>query len=133
MRETFAEAGPYRYAILDHDAKFDANVIAFLNDTGLKPKRTSVGAPWQNGLAERWVGSCRRELLDHIIAINEAHLGRLLGAYVTYHHEDRSHDSLDKDTPYRRAVESRPTPPHQVIGMPRLGGLHHRYAWLRAA
>ena len=53
LRETFPEAGPYRYAIFDHDAKFDAKVIAFLNDTGLKPKRTSVGAPWQNGVAER--------------------------------------------------------------------------------
>lgn len=65
LREAFPEAGPYRYAILDHDAKFDANVIAFRRDTGLKPKRTSVAAPWQNGIAERWVGSARREILDH--------------------------------------------------------------------
>src|SRR5689334_15075411 len=57
LRETFPEAGPYRYAILDHDTKFDANVIAFLNDTGLKPKRTSVGATWQDGIAEPWIGS----------------------------------------------------------------------------
>ncbi len=53
LRETFSEAGPYRYAILDRDSKFDAEVIAFLKATGLEPKRTSVQAPWQNGLAER--------------------------------------------------------------------------------
>ncbi len=133
MCETFPEAGPYRYAILDHDAKFDANVMALLNDTGLKPKRTSVGAPWQNGLAERWVGSARREILDHVIALSESHLRRLIRDYVSYYHEDRIHDSLDKDAPNRRAVESRAAATHQVIGMLRLGGLHHRYAWRQAA
>ena len=54
LRETFPEPGPYRYVILDRDAMFDAEVIAFLTATGLKPKRTSVQAPWQNGSAERW-------------------------------------------------------------------------------
>jgi hypothetical protein len=58
LRETFAEAGPYHYTILDHDAKFDGNVIAFLNDTGLKPKRTSVGAPGKTG--SRSAGSAAR-------------------------------------------------------------------------
>lgn len=56
LREAFPDAGPCRYAILDRDSKLDANVIAFLKCTGLKPKRTSVQAPWQNGIAERWVG-----------------------------------------------------------------------------
>ena len=65
------QAGPYRYAILDHDSTFDKDVIAFLEATGLKAKRTSVHAPWQNGTAERWIGSCRREVLDCIIPVNE--------------------------------------------------------------
>jgi hypothetical protein len=77
--------------------------------------------------------SAAHEILDHVIAPSESHLRRLIRDYVAYHHEDRIHDFLDKDTPYRRAIEARPTPPHQVIGTPRLGGLHHRYAWLRAA
>ena len=64
LRETFAEAGPYRYATLDHDSIFNHDVIAFLEATGLQPKRTSIHAPWQNGTAERWIGSCRREILD---------------------------------------------------------------------
>jgi transposase InsO family protein len=57
LREAFPEAGPYRYVILDRDAKFDNSVTTFLQATGLTPKRTSVQAPWQNGTAERWIGS----------------------------------------------------------------------------
>ena len=105
LRETFPEAGPYRYVILDRDTKFDSAVIRFLQSTGLTPKRTSVQAPWQNGTSERWVGSCRREMLDHIIALNERHLRRLIRDYVSYYHQDRIHDSLEKNTPNRRPVE----------------------------
>ena len=133
LRETFAEATPYRYAILDRDSIFNADVIGFLQATGLKPKRTSIQAPWQNGTAERWIGSCRREILDHIIPINEEHLRRLIRDYVRYHQEDRVHDSLNKDTPDRRPIELRPTTDTSLMSLPRLGGLHHRYTWRRAA
>jgi transposase InsO family protein len=133
LREAFPEAGPYRYAILDHDSKFDGDVMAFLKATGLSPKRTSVQAPWQNGIAERWVGSCRREILDHIIALNEQHIRRLIRDYVNYHQDDRIHDSLDKDTPNRRPVDSKPSSAATVISSARLGGLHHRYRWREAA
>ena len=129
LRETFAEAAPYRYAILDRDSIFNADVIAFLKATGLKPRRTSVQAPWQNRTAERWIGSCRREMLDHVIPLNEEHLCRLIRDYVHYHQEDRVHDSLKKDTPNRRAVELKPAPDATLISLSRLGGLHHRYAW----
>jgi transposase InsO family protein len=62
LREAFPEATPYRYVIMDRDSKFGDEVIPFLRATGLEPKRTSVRSPWQNGTAERWVGSCRREM-----------------------------------------------------------------------
>jgi putative transposase len=133
LRETFPEAGPYRYVILDRDAKFDSSVITFLQSTGLTPKRTSVQAPWQNGISERWVGSCRREMLDHVIALNEEHLRRLIRAYVSYYHQDRIHDSLEKDSPNCRPVEYKPSPTAVVISNPRVGGLHHRYSWREAA
>jgi putative transposase len=119
--------------IFDHDSKFDPEVIAFLKVTGLKPKRTSVQAPWQNGVAERWIGSCRQELLDHVIALNERHLRRLVRNYVNYHHDDRIHDSLRKDTPSGRVVVCKPAPVATVHSSARLGGLHHRYAWREAA
>jgi putative transposase len=67
--------------------------------TGVKHTRTSIRSPWQNGTAEGWVGSCRRELLDHVIPLNEEHLRRLIREYVRYYHEDRIHESLGKDTP----------------------------------
>ena len=133
LREAFPGAGPYRYVILDWDLKFDADVIKLLKATGLKPKRTSVKSPWQNGVAERWVGSCRREILDHIIALNEQHLRRLMRDYVSYYHRDRIHDCLEKDTPNQRPVEQKPAATATAISIPRLGGLHHRYAWREAA
>jgi hypothetical protein len=129
LRETFPEAAPYRFAILDHDSIFNVDVIAFLKATGFKPKRTSLQAPWQNGTAERWIASCRREILNHIIPVNEEHLRRLIRDYVGYHQQDRIHDSLSKDTPNRRAIEPRPTTDAGLISLPRLGGLHHRYTW----
>jgi hypothetical protein len=79
------------------------------------------------------VGSCRREILDHVIALNEQHLRRLIRDYVNYHHDDRIHDSLEKDTPNRRPVEQKPAADSIVISIPRLGGLHHRYSWRQAA
>jgi putative transposase len=79
---------------------------------------------WQNGVAERWVGSCRRELLDHLIAVSEWHLKRLLAEYISYYHEDRTHLGLEKHTPGRR---NRSSSRGRVIARARLGGMHHRY------
>ena len=133
LREAFPEAVPYRYVILDRDSKFDADVIRFLEASGLKAKRTSPRSPWQNGVAERWVGSCRREILDQVIALDEKHLRRLIREYVSYHPEDRIHDSQEKDTPKRRAVAHKPAEDARVVSLPRLGGWHYRYAWRAAA
>ena len=69
--------------------------------------RTSFKTPWQNGVAERWVGSCRRDLLDHVIAFNDRHLKRLLSEYVRYHHDDRTHLGLQKATPSHRKTAVR--------------------------
>ena len=133
LREAFPDSTPYRYVILDRDTKFDAEVLNVLRSIGLKPKRTSRESPWQNGVAERWVGSCRRELLDHVIPLNERHLRRLIRDYVRYYHLDRTHDGLGKDTPDRRPIENNPGSGAKVISLPRVGGLHHRYGWQQAA
>ena len=90
--------------------------------SGLKPKRTSIASPWQNGIAERWVGSCRRELFDHVIPLNERHLRRLVREYVAYFEQDRIYDALDKDTPQRRPIEKKPCSEATVISSPRFGG-----------
>src|ERR1700722_16301000 len=90
----------------------------------LSPVRTSFESPWQNGVAERWVESCRRDLLDHIIALNERHLKRLLSEHVRYYHKDRTHLGLGKGTPDGRM---RSVAWGRVLSHERLGGLHHRY------
>jgi putative transposase len=100
---------------------------------GRKLIRTAYRSPWQNGAAERWVGSCRRELLDHVIALSEPHLRRLVREYIRYCHEDRVHDALNKERPAGRGLEPRPTDAARVVGTPRVAGLHHRYQWQRAA
>jgi len=103
---------------------FDEPQPAAIRSMDITVVRTAVGCPWQNGVAERWVGSCRRDLLDHVIAMNELHLRRLLSLYVKYYHQDRTHCGLEKQTPERR---TRCAGRGKVIAWPRLGGLHHRY------
>jgi len=111
---------------------------AFPNDAsprfliGIEPQRTAFRSPWQNGIAERWVGSARRELLDHVIVLNENHLQRLLREYVDYYNADRVHTTL-QDSPIGRPTEHRPSPEARIVGLPRVGGLHHRYEWQVAA
>jgi hypothetical protein len=102
--EAFPLPCHYQYVLYDHDAKFGSEVLKFLKSSHLKPMRTSIRSPWQNGTAERWVGSARREMLDHIIPLNEYHLRRLGRDYQAYYHDDRTHIGLNKATPASRAV-----------------------------
>jgi putative transposase len=124
LREAFPFEASHKYLIFDRDQKFGFEVIAAVKATRIIPKRTSFRSPWQNGIAERWVGSCRRDLLDHMVALNERHLKRLLLEYVRYHHEDRTHLGLEKGTPDGRI---RSVASGQVLSKERLSGLHHRY------
>jgi putative transposase len=94
----------HSYLIHDRDAKFGDTVSTAVAAIGLEAVRTSFRSPCQNGITERWVGSCRRDLLDHVIPLSELHLKRLLSEYVRYYHEDRTHLGLEKDTPDHRSV-----------------------------
>src|SRR6266851_502351 len=124
LREAFPFATAPRFLIHDRDAKYGTEVPAAIRSLKISAVRTSFASPWQNGVAERWVGSCRRELLDHVIALNERHLKRLLSDYVRYYHDDRTHLGLNKETPNRRSCSAIVG---RVFSCPRLGGLHHRY------
>jgi len=84
MREAWPYAPAHRFLVFDRDTKFGNDVISFATDMGSQPVRTAFRSPWQNGVAERWVGSCRRDLLDHVIVLNERHLKRLMTEYVRY-------------------------------------------------
>jgi putative transposase len=125
LREAFSYENSTKYLVFDH-AKFGCEAVSAVKAVELVSVRTSFRSPWQNGVAGRWVGSCRRDLLDHVIAMNERHLKRLLAEYVRYYHDDRTHLGLQKETPRRRKTAVR-TADCRVVSMPRLGGLHHRY------
>jgi len=104
MREAWPYARAQRFLLFDRDSKFGKDVITAVKNLGTEPVRTGFRSPWQNGVAERWVGSCRRDLLDHVIVLNERHLKRLMREYIRYYHEDRTHLGLAKDTPQGRPV-----------------------------
>ncbi len=133
LRETFSSITCARYVIHDRDSKFGAAVADWLKGAGIKPVRISFRAPWQNGIAERWVRSLRTELLDHVIVLNEAHTRRLIAGYVSYYNEDRCHLTLDGDSPEHRPIQPRPPGDAEVVALPRVGGVHRRYEWRQAA
>ncbi len=132
LRESFPNDTSPRFLVYDNDSIFSHQVTESIEQIGIEPQRTAFRSPWQNGIAERWVGSARRELLDHVIVTNEQHLQRLLCEYVAYYNADRVHTQL-RDSPAGRSTEHRPSPNARVVGLPRVGGLHHRYTWSEAA
>lgn len=133
LRETVPFDTAPRHLIFDRDSIFSEAVVAALKSFGVDPTRTAWKSPWQNGVAERWAGSVRKELLGHVVVLNARHLQRLLAQYVSHHHEDRTHLGLGKDSPANRPVERRPEADAAVVRMPRVVGLHHRYEWHAAA
>ena len=94
-----------------------------LRAMGIRDKPIAPGSPWQNGFAERLIGSIRRECVDHIVILGEAHLRRILTRYAAYYNELRTHRSLGKDAPISRAIQH----VGRIISGPVLGGLHHHY------
>jgi putative transposase len=124
LREAFPFESAPRFLIFDRGTKYGSEVPAAVRSLKVSPVRTSVRSPWQNGTAERWISSFRRELLDHIIAVGERHLKRLLADYASYYHDDRTHLGLGKGTPNCRP---RSRASGGVLSCERLGGLHNRY------
>jgi len=132
LREAFPLDIALPFLVHDRDSIFSAEVTATIRNLGIEPIRTAYRSPWQNGFAERWVGTCRRELLDHVVVLGDGHLRRLLANYVAYYNRKRVHTVLG-DSPNGRPRETRPSPSAEAVALPRVGGLHHRYAWRHAA
>ena len=127
IAQQVTEAFPWnevpRYLIRDRDGIYGAAVTRRLRAMGIRDKPIAPGSPWQNGYAERLIGTLRRECLDHMIVFGEAHLRRILGKYVAYYNGSRIHRALDKDAPFSRAIEHLGV----ITSRPVLGGLHHQY------
>ncbi len=133
LREAFPDDSAPRYLIFDNDNIFSPAVTHTLRSMDVEPKRTAFRSPWQNPVAERWIGTFRREMLDHVIVLNDQHLRRLGRSYVAYYNEDRCHTTLNGDSPLGRPLQTSPGPDAKVVGLPRAGGNHHRYEWRKAA
>ena len=131
LREAFPFDSAPRFMIFDRGAIFSSGLTATLRSLLVEPTGTSYRSPWQNGVAERFVATVRRELLDHVIVLNESHLRQMIGSFVA--NGDRTYISVGKDSPCGRPVEQRPSAGSSVVSLPRVGGLHHRYAWRQAA
>jgi transposase InsO family protein len=111
------------YLIRDRDGSYGHAVTRRLAAMGIRDHPAAPRSPWQNGHAERLIGSIRRECLDHIVVFGDAHLRRILADYAGYYNELRTHLSLDKDSPTHRPVQRL----GQLAAQPILGGLHHQY------
>jgi transposase InsO family protein len=126
IAQQITEAFPWneapRYLIRDQDAIYGAAVTRRLRAMGIRDKPIAPDSPWQNGHAERLIGTIRREC-DHMIVFGEVHLRRILGAFAAYYNKVRVHRSLDKDAPFHRTIEHLGA----ITSRPALGGLHHQY------
>ena len=123
ITEAFPWDDAPEYLIRDRDASYGHAVTKRLAAMGIRDHPTAARSPWQNGHAERLIGSIRRECLDHIVVFGEAHLRRILAAYAGYYNDLRTHLSLDKDAPGHRPIQ----PYGRIATRPVLGALHHQY------
>jgi transposase InsO family protein len=127
IAQQITEAFPWdqvpRYLIRDRDAVYGAVVTRRLRAMGIRDKPISAGSPWQNGFAERLIGTLRRECVDHVIVLSEAHLRRTLTKFADYYNNVRVHRALAQDAPISRPIERLGV----ITSRPVLGGLHHQY------
>jgi putative transposase len=113
------------YVVRDRDGIYGEGFRRRVAALGLEHVVIAARSPWQNAYAERFIGSLRRECLDHIIAVDERHLLRVLRSYVAYYNQTRTHLALGKDPPEPRPVQAADA--GEIVAVPEVGGLHHRY------
>ena len=123
ITEAFPWASAPGHLVRDNDRAYGHVFAARVKAMGIRDRPISPGSPWQNAIAERLIGTLRRECLDQISIFGEAHLRRVLSAYAAYYNQTRPHLALQKDAPFRRAIHRI----GNVAAIPILGGLHHRY------
>jgi hypothetical protein len=125
LREAFPFASPPKYLLRDRDSIYGLEFQRRAASLRFQELRIAPRSPWQTPYVERFIGSIRRECLDHVIVLNQAHLKRVLDSYLTYYHRSRSHLSLEKDSPESRPVQG--VDEGMIVVLPQVGGLHHRY------
>ncbi len=135
--QQIVEAFPWdtapKYLMRDRDAIYGVFFRNRVKNMGIKEVVSVPQSPWQNPFVERVIGSIRRECANNVIVLNQGHLKNILCAYFQYYHNDRTHLSLGKNTPNGRPIQPRSVGKCKIIDLPRIGGLHHRYEWKKAA
>jgi putative transposase len=125
MIEAFPEDSAPRFLLRDRDSIYGAEFRSRVKGMRIEEVITAPHSPFQNPFAERVIGTIRRECLDHVIVLSEGHLRKVLNAYLRYYHESRPHESLGRNSPNPRVIESGRK--GSIISTPEVGGLHHRY------
>src|SRR6266581_2569351 len=123
LTEAFPWSTAPRYLVRDRDRIYGSIVPRRLRAMGIRDKPIAPASPWQNGFAERLIGSIRRECVDHVVVLGEAHLRRIPTKYAAYYNELRTDRSLNKDAAIHRAIQQ----VGGIVSAPILGGLHHHY------
>jgi transposase InsO family protein len=123
ITEAFPWESAPTYLVRDNDRAYGHVFTARLMAMGIRDRPISPGSPWQNGIAERLIGTLRRECLDHVVIFGEAHLRRIISTYAAYYNQSRPHLALYKDAPLKRTVQRF----GRIAAIPVLAGLHHQY------
>src|SRR5476649_2131815 len=123
ITEAFPWTSAPTYLVRDNDRAYGHAFQRRVRAMGIRDRPISPGSPWQNGIAERLIGTLRRECLDQMVIFGEAHLRRILSGYAAYYNQTRTHFALRKDAPLGRAVQRSGA----IVAIPVLAGLHHQY------
>jgi transposase InsO family protein len=123
VTEAFPWATAPAYLVRDNDGAYGHVFRSRVRAMGIRDRPISPGSPWQNGYAERLIGTVRRECLDRMLIFGESHLRRVLASYAAYYNQARTHLALQKDVPLHRAVQRSGV----IVAIPILSGLHHQY------
>ena len=118
------DGGAPKFLIRDRDDKFGGTFDRAAKGAGIRVVKTAVRAPDMNAIAERFAGSLRREMLDHVLVLDDHHLARLAREYVAFFNPARPHQGIAQRTPVGHATVS---VEGEIIARPVLGGLHHDY------
>src|SRR5262249_12419502 len=132
LHEATPEGCGPRFLLHDRDAKYGPEFDRLAAASGIEVIRTPIRAPRANAVCERFLGSVRRECVDHVLVLGEWHLRRVLAEYVAHFNGARPHQGIDQRIPLAAAAapHHQPADPaHAVVGAPVLGGLHHEYRW----
>jgi transposase InsO family protein len=121
-------SGP-RYLIRDNDKKYGEHFAKAAAGASIEVLKAPFGAPKANSICERFIGSVRRECLDHVLICGEGHLRRVLAAYLDFFNTARPHQGLQQRVPLPAPVRTGALATSRVCSTAVLGGLHHIYEW----